>query len=348
MIDIFFTFDTTGSMNPAIAEVRRKIKRTVSSLFRDIKGLRIGIIAHGDYIDHPNELSFLDLTSDEAKIVRFVNDVKRTYGGDGNEFYELVLNRLHTKPSWRPEAQKVAVMIGDAEPHRVGRTPDGFTCNHDWRHEARLLGEKGVKTHAVKCLGYRADFWKELASLGGGSFLRLEQFSHTTELVEMLAHHTNGSLSDYENSLGALAMNRGIANLLAELRGEAAKTPSVHRSGLLPVPLSRFQILSVDGDSAIRAFVEETGASFETGRGFYQLVKRELIQEAKEVVFEDKVTGEMFCGADARHMLGLPFGVRGKVSPKDIPEGYNVFVQSTSYNRKLKAGTRFLYEARRI
>lgn len=42
-------------------------------------------------------------------------------------------------------------------------------------------------------------------------------------------------------------------------------------------------------------------------------------------------------------MLGLPMGATVRIKPSNL-EKYIVFVQSTSANRKLVGGTRFLYE----
>ena len=50
-IEIVFSFDTTGSMYPCLTQVRRKIETTVTRLMNEIPGMRIGIIAHGDYCD---------------------------------------------------------------------------------------------------------------------------------------------------------------------------------------------------------------------------------------------------------------------------------------------------------
>jgi len=51
----------------------------------------------------------------------------------------------------------------------------------------------------------------------------------------------------------------------------------------------------------------------------------------------------MFNGDKAREIAGIPVGETARVSPENLSD-YNVFVQSTSYNRVLKAGTKFLYE----
>ena len=82
---------------------------------------------------------------------------------------------------------------------------------------------------------------------------------------------------------------------------------------------------------------------FQKGKGFYEFTKSELIQEYKEVVLRDKATGDMFSGEKARQMIGLGMGERARVKPAYLDQ-FDVFVQSTSYNRKLIGGTRFLYE----
>ncbi len=89
-IEIVFSFDTTGSMNSCIAEVRKKLSETVSRLLEDVPGIRIAIVAHGDYCDGPRMIEMLDFSSDKNRIVKFVNDVKGTSGGDVSELRDLI------------------------------------------------------------------------------------------------------------------------------------------------------------------------------------------------------------------------------------------------------------------
>ena len=103
----------------------------------------------------------------------------------------------------------------------------------------------------------------------------------------------------------------------------------------------RFQVLDVDRDCSIKDFVEENGLTFKKGRGFYQFNKRETIQDYKEVVIQNKVTGAIHHGAQARRLARIPTKT-AEVTPSAT--GYNCFVQSTSANRKLIGGTKFLYE----
>ena len=91
--EIVFSFDTTGSMQPCIADVRRKLEATCESMFGNIKELRVGFIAHGDYCDGDNCINTLDLTTDLEKIFDFIRNTTNTGGGDAPECYELALNK---------------------------------------------------------------------------------------------------------------------------------------------------------------------------------------------------------------------------------------------------------------
>jgi hypothetical protein len=49
----------------------------------------------------------------------------------------------------------------------------------------------------------------------------------------------------------------------------------------------------------------------------------------------------VYSGRDARQIVGLP-DMNVRVSPSHNPD-FDIFVQSTSLNRKLIAGTKYLY-----
>ena len=67
-----------------------------------------------------------------------------------------------------------------------------------------------------------------------------------------------------------------------------------------------------------------------------------LVQEYKEIAIVEKAGGKIYVGDDARTLLGLPIGARIKVRAGDHA-GFAVYVQSTSVNRRLVAGTTLLY-----
>ena len=161
----------------------------------------------------------------------------------------------------------------------------------------------------------------------------------------------NESLAMFEGRLQTAGrMNRSMDKVIGTLLGREVSVDfaSTRKDGLTPVHASRFQVLAVDDDTSIKDFVQEAGAEFKAGRGFYEFTKSVKIQDHKEVILQENASGDMFSGAEAREILGLPEYGTVTVSPRStsgLSDGkYTAFVQSTSHNRKLIAGTKFLYE----
>lgn len=83
--------------------------------------------------------------------------------------------------------------------------------------------------------------------------------------------------------------------------------------------------------------------SFMKGAAFYQLTKTEkAVQDYKIICIRDKKTQSIYGGHQARRVLGLPLHGTIKLAPGDHGQ-YDIFVQSTSINRKLVGGTQVLY-----
>jgi hypothetical protein len=91
----------------------------------------------------------------------------------------------------------------------------------------------------------------------------------------------------------------------------------------------------------IRPFVKKQGYTYQTGNAYYQLSKREHIQEYKQIAVMDNNTNAVYAGDKARQLLSLP-DYKIKVDPDKFSE-FTIFVQSTSVNRKLMPNTQLLY-----
>jgi hypothetical protein len=110
------------------------------------------------------------------------------------------------------------------------------------------------------------------------------------------------------------------------------------------IPTVRIGIIAHgEKDAPIADFVKANGLSFKIGRGFYEFTKPVEVQDHKEVILQEKTSGDMFTGKKARELLGLPEHGTVKIKPGDLGT-YRAFIQSTSANRKLLGGTHFLYE----
>jgi hypothetical protein len=344
--DVLISFDTTGSMSPCIAEVRRRVAESLDKLFNNIPDLRIGIISHGDWCDGDSALYRIHFTNDRLALWKFVQAVPNTSGGDSDEFYEYVFHIAATDFDWKAD-NKVFMFIADAQPHPAYYSYGGETHSYNWRDEARSLSNLGVNIYAIKALGSHGEqFYREVAAMGNGRKLDLNQFTDAVETIISVCYHKTGKLEEYKNELETnFKMNRNLAKLFNDLDVKVGNTAytKADSSGLVPVPAARFQIVHVDSDCDIKSFVEGMGVRFSKGRGFYQFMKSEIVQEHKEVVLRNKTTGDMFTGAEARNFIGLPFGERGRIRPK-LFDDYEVYIQSTSSNRKLISGYKFLYE----
>lgn len=93
----------------------------------------------------------------------------------------------------------------------------------------------------------------------------------------------------------------------------------------------------------IRDFVLSKRMQYLKGAAFYQLTKTEpRVQHDKLIVIRDRATGKVYAGADARKMIGLPENQNARLHPGDH-KNYDIFIQSSSVNRKLVGGTGVLY-----
>lgn len=111
-------------------------------------------------------------------------------------------------------------------------------------------------------------------------------------------------------------------------------------ANLTRLPPSSYRIFAVPRDATISDFVEAALGTYVRGHAYYQITKPETVQVYKQVCVQNRSSGAVYGGAEARHLLGLPdFEV--KVTPGDWSQ-YDIFVQSTSMNRKLIAGTSLL------
>ena len=189
-LDMVIAFDTTGSMAAYIGAVRQEVAELIPRLFKDNKDLRLGIVAFGDYCDMENAQTFGDAyqclppTDNENDIIRFVRETKDTSGGDGDEFYELVIKRIVEETPWREASTRSILLIADAAPHELGYTyKDYVTGNQiDWRAEARKAADMKIKIDTVTITD--EPWYKELSKMTNGVSVPFRSGHKTATLVE--------------------------------------------------------------------------------------------------------------------------------------------------------------------
>lgn len=349
-MEVIISFDDTGSMSSVRKQVRQRAVALVKELFALNNNIRIGAIIHNDYCDR-DTIQHLDLTSEQQKIIDFINGGSSCGGGDSDECYELAINYFHTKFSWQTD-KRIAILIGDCNPHEKGYTYGKVKVELNWRDELKSCVANNIRVYPVQALERHSSntFYNTISQTCGTPKLSLSQFAHITQYITAILYNEEGKLDQYENSQAEFKTNVSLRNMFNKLKGLGEVAYVSHSDSKEPLSslASRFQVLEVGPSKrVIKEFVEDNGATFRKGRGFYQFVLTEDIQEKKEVIFVDKTTGEVHSDTRwCREQLGVPLGTRGRVNPREVDctKKYNIFIQSTSYNRKLDPNTQFLYE----
>ena len=365
--DIVISFDTTGSMYPCLAEVRRHTTIMTERLFREIPSLRVAIITHGDYCDGDKVISQLDFTTNQDEIKKFIQNAPSTSGGDYPECYELVLRTVKSL-SWNPETtMKSLIMIGDAPPHEKNENPQKI----DWREEAETLKNRNIQIFSVQCLNRgnieAFNFYSEIAEITNGYHVFLDQFSYIKDMIQAICfkQYNIEYLEQFEKEVqeGTSGMSNAMRLMFDTMLGKKTRSEAkeemhpkkfnekYHKKAksslelekkLLPSPPSRFQVFTVDEDINIKDFCINMGITFTNGRGFYEFTKPEIVQKKKEIILMEKSTGELYEGNVARKIAGITDS-DAKIKPGKLAK-YRMFIQSTSPKRKLISGQGFLYE----
>lgn len=164
----------------------------------------------------------------------------------------------------------------------------------------------------------------------------------TKESIELLATRTSGGISKvYGNA------TRGVSSTMDfyhQPKVEGLTKKEVKAA--LETVTSKFvkiRVPSGNEDLRIKQTVEREGYVYEAGNGYYQLTKREEVQSYKDLIVENRATGELFAGSDddVRELLGIPAG-EIKLNPT-FNDKFTVYVKSTSWTRKLITGTTLLF-----
>lgn len=236
--------------------------------------------------------------------------------------------------------------VPDAEDPNVAfviqATTDGAE-NASRNYNARTLSEKIKQLQAT-------DRWTflfrvppghkgSLISLGVPEWNILE-WDPTKRGIEVSGQATRQAYKTFftARAAGATSTNRFYADLSKVTPGDVQATMKDISSEVLMWPIS-----VKDNGKEIRPFVEsKLNESYLKGAAFYQLMKTETIQDHKKLMIRDKTSNAIYEGVAARQMLGLPSFGHVRVSPGSLGN-FDLFIQSTSVNRKLNKGTNVVY-----
>ena len=150
-LDIVFAIDATGSMKNDIDKLKKDLEPALIELFGNSTKARTGLLFYRDYGD---TFKYMDLpvrcygfTSNFAAFSKNLNSIKIN-GKEGGDIPEAVYEAMYAACSfytWRTEAQKKIILIGDAEPHPSPRGTGKFSKDY----VMKVAEEKNIKIHSI-------------------------------------------------------------------------------------------------------------------------------------------------------------------------------------------------------
>jgi hypothetical protein len=173
-IEVAFVLDTTGSMSGLIEGAKRKIWSIANQLVsaQQRTDVRIALIGYRDRGD-AYVTTVQDLTTDIDGVYARLMQLQAEGGGDGPESVNQALYEAVTRLDWStsPDVYRVIFLVGDAPPH--------LDYQDDVRYDrsVRLARQRDIAVNAIQCGNWdeTAQVWREIASLGMGSYAAIAQ-----------------------------------------------------------------------------------------------------------------------------------------------------------------------------
>ncbi|HEY6018374.1 MAG TPA: vWA domain-containing protein, partial [Candidatus Paceibacterota bacterium] len=136
---------------------------------------------------------------------------------------------------------------------------------------------------------------------------------------------------------------------LFDMSAAAVNKQTIQAAGLTPLDPSEYILVPVifknpfqEGDDRIDNFITSLGHQFVAGRGYYQLTLAPVkVQIQKDIAIVEKKSGKVYVGNNARALLGVPDNITVTLRAGQNPD-YDIYIQSTSNNRKLLLGQTLL------
>ena len=233
-VDLVFVLDTTGSMGGLIEAAKDKIWSIATTMARaqPAPEIRIGLVAYRDRGDQYVTQVF-DLTTDLDSMYAHLMEFKADGGGDGPEAVNQALQEAVERMSWNTQAStyKAVFLVGDAPPH--------MDYQDDVKYPATLAlaTQRGIVVNTIQCGNDSSATqpWAQIAALGAGDFLRVEQNGSAVAITTPY----DDKLARLSAALDRTRLYYGDATVQAEKRAKLAATSKLEEKASLAVKARR-------------------------------------------------------------------------------------------------------------
>jgi hypothetical protein len=238
----------------------------------------------------------------------------------------------------------------------LSAVPDAYDPNVSFLIMVTTDGEENSSIKWRDCLGTEirqlqaSDRWTFVFRVPRGSKAKMVrlgipagnilEWDQTEKGMKDATAITTSSLSAYYADIGrgVSATKSFYTSDLSNVTTADVKVSLTDISGEIKIHLVEGALVGLP----IKEFCIASAGSYTRGTAFYQLVKKEkAVQDHKLICIRHKITGEVYSGVAARDLLGLPHYGNIALVPGDHG-AYDIYVQSTSVNRKLPVNTGLL------
>ena len=160
-LDIVIVFDSSGSMQGEIDQVKGRIQRIGNALRGMIQKTRIGICTYRDVGDE-YIVKGLPLTDQIGEVVTYLSRINAKGGGDKPEAVDRGLGWAIQNNQFRRSARKVILLFGDAPPH----FDKNLACQK-WASDFRNK-QRGIVSTVTCRSPERLEEFVAIAKIGGG------------------------------------------------------------------------------------------------------------------------------------------------------------------------------------
>lgn len=215
-LDLAFVIDTTGSMSDDINRVKQDMTQYLSALKENgLVNYRVAIVDYRDFSsrtgssgDYPYKIQ-LDFTNDYESIISAINGLTLGAGGDYEETVCSALIDGLSELSWRSEAGKAAILMGDApalDPEPITNYTKDMAINKLVTDNTGYVEDMGETRAAYYALDSQASLRSKVTLFT----IATSSYSETIECFNYLAEGTGGESYIAENS-------EDISNIMTEI-----------------------------------------------------------------------------------------------------------------------------------
>ena len=328
-----FCIDESGSVKGIIEPLVRSYNQTVidirNSVLDEGQEASMTALAFGDHVlkhrvlyvgeqvQTVKQLSYKDfrpsgMTPLFDSIFRAIQKLTELDDGDENTtFVVTVVTDGYENSSKDPGIEKTLELIQEKE------KSDRWTFTFMIPHE------------------YIADFLRTYPMISQGNVQSWDAKTETG-VKKGFAVSSRAYAGYFKNKSAGIKSTRSFYSDLSDLTVRSTRT------GLSKIT-KQVDFITSPNECTIREVVENAGKKFVKGSAFYHLIKTEKrVQPYKLVALRVKSSGEVYCGKKARTMLGIDVDRTVRLVPGDHGK-FDVFIQSTSHNRKIPARSEVMY-----